>query len=82
MDFATARAPSSAWGSVCVIRVEMRIKALRRASVLCWAQKRPMTDARMAGPLPAENTPERSGEMPTSNFKQACAVAFPTPGAG
>ncbi len=65
--FAISSAPASALGSVCVSRVELRISALRRVSVLSWTQKRSITGARMAGPLPAEKTPERSGETPTSN---------------
>ena len=60
---ATASAPHSAFGSRCVIRVEHRTSSRRRWG---WRPKQtPMIGARMAGPLPADQTPLDFGEKRT-----------------
>jgi hypothetical protein len=73
---ATAIAPYSALGSLCVRREEART----------WASIEPISSiaapriaARIAGPLPAENTPAFSGDAPSHSLAPLRAVALPTP---
>lgn len=74
---ATAIAPVTAFGSLCVIRV---------AALTYWpslstssAKKIPAAATRIAGPLPAENTPLRSGDTPNHNLTIDFNVAIPIP---
>jgi len=74
---AAASAPYSAFGSVWVSRVEARTRSSRRCA--SWPKQTPRSGLRIAGPLPAENTPLRVGAQPSQSFTTARRVANPTP---
>lgn len=71
-------AACSAFGSVCVIRVERRMNSRSNSGRSPYAT--PMTGARMHGPLPAENTPLRVGDQPSQRRRHANSVALPIAG--
>ena len=73
---ATAQAPHSALGSVWVIRV---VALTSDRSSFRSSTAAPRTALRIAGPLPAENTPLFFGEKPHQSLTIARAVALPTP---
>jgi hypothetical protein len=74
---ATARAPWKALVSVWVIRVEAATKRNNVSSERPTAT--PISALRMAGPLPAENTPLREGGQPSQSLRMARNVAKPMP---